>query len=186
VWEIYQTNVCQTDCAVDFIWTHFNHYNHCYGFRNKALTLNACLGPCMSGQSCQRCVWVTSSVTFYWSPLFSDQSIKRWTQNTLAHTRRCSTSAERIATWITFDTGHRKRTAWLLPRLNSCCWVTNIKFLSACCRCHSFPLSSLLTLILLTWRIGWAPNNASKWQMGFNSAFKGLYLRLWKIEWVGS
>ena len=31
-----------------------------------------------------------------------------------------------------------------------------------------------LTLILLTWRIWWAPNNASKWQMGLNSAFKGL------------
>ena len=31
-----------------------------------------------------------------------------------------------------------------------------------------------LTLILLTWRIGWVPNNASRWQMGFNSAFKGL------------
>jgi len=30
------------------------------------------------------------------------------------------------------------------------------------------------TLILLMWRIWWAPNNASKWQMGFNSAFKGL------------
>jgi hypothetical protein len=34
----------------------------------------------------------------------------------------------------------------------------------------------LLTLIPLTWRIWWAPNNASKWQMGFNSAFKGLKL----------
>ena len=31
-----------------------------------------------------------------------------------------------------------------------------------------------LTLTLLTWRIWWAPNNASKWQMGFNSAYKGL------------
>jgi len=31
-----------------------------------------------------------------------------------------------------------------------------------------------LTLILLTWRIWWVPNNASRWQMGFNSAFKGL------------
>ena len=30
-----------------------------------------------------------------------------------------------------------------------------------------------LTLILLTWRIWWSPNNASKWQMGFYS-FKGL------------
>ena len=31
-----------------------------------------------------------------------------------------------------------------------------------------------LTLILLTWRKWWAPNNASKQQMGFSSAFKGL------------
>ena len=31
-----------------------------------------------------------------------------------------------------------------------------------------------LNLILLMWRIWWAPNNASRWQMGFNSAFKGL------------
>jgi hypothetical protein len=31
-----------------------------------------------------------------------------------------------------------------------------------------------LILILLMWNIGWAPNNVSKWQMGFNSAFKGL------------
>jgi hypothetical protein len=32
----------------------------------------------------------------------------------------------------------------------------------------------VLTLILLTWRILRVPNNASKWQMGFNSEFKGL------------
>jgi len=31
-----------------------------------------------------------------------------------------------------------------------------------------------LTLILLTWRIWWAPNNASKWQIGFNWVFEGL------------
>jgi hypothetical protein len=31
-----------------------------------------------------------------------------------------------------------------------------------------------LTLILLMWIIWWAPNNVSKWQAGFNSAFKGL------------
>jgi len=36
------------------------------------------------------------------------------------------------------------------------------------------PFIDLLTLNPLTWRIWWAPNNASKWQMGFNSAFKGL------------
>jgi len=35
-----------------------------------------------------------------------------------------------------------------------------------------------LTLILLTWRIRWAPNTVSKWQMGFNSVFKGLNLHL--------
>ena len=31
-----------------------------------------------------------------------------------------------------------------------------------------------LTLNPITWKIWWAPNNASRWQMGFNSAFKGL------------
>ena len=31
-----------------------------------------------------------------------------------------------------------------------------------------------LTLIPLTWTIWRAPTNASKWRMGFNSAFKGL------------
>ena len=35
-------------------------------------------------------------------------------------------------------------------------------------------MSLFLTLILLTWIIWWAPDNASKWQMGFNSAFRGL------------
>ena len=34
------------------------------------------------------------------------------------------------------------------------------------------PLEDLR--FLLTWRIWRAPNNASRWQMGFNSAFKGL------------
>jgi len=29
---------------------------------------------------------------------------------------------------------------------------------------------------LLTWKILWAPNNASKWQMVFNSAFKWLMM----------
>ena len=38
-----------------------------------------------------------------------------------------------------------------------------------------------LTLILLTWRIWWAPNNANKWQIGFNSAFKGnIDWRVWR------
>jgi len=45
-------------------------------------------------------------------------------------------------------------------------------------RYHELGLGELiivcLTLILLMWRIWWAPNNASRQQMGFNSAFKGL------------
>ena len=44
-----------------------------------------------------------------------------------------------------------------------------------CIFCCMF-LRQLLTFILLTWRIRWTPNNTSKWQMGFNSAFKGLIL----------
>jgi len=42
----------------------------------------------------------------------------------------------------------------------------------------SFFKLFLCMFILLTWKIWWAPNNASKWQMGFNSAFKGL----WPVE----
>ena len=40
-----------------------------------------------------------------------------------------------------------------------------------------FPINHLnaeLIPILLTWGIGWAPNNARKWQMGFNLEFIGL------------
>jgi len=33
-----------------------------------------------------------------------------------------------------------------------------------------------LTLNTLKWKIWWAPNNASRWQMGLNSAFKELIL----------
>jgi len=46
-----------------------------------------------------------------------------------------------------------------------------------------------INLILLMWRIWWTLNNASKWQMGFNSAFKGLKCSLtlilltWRIWW---
>ena len=43
----------------------------------------------------------------------------------------------------------------------------------------NWTLNNTLTLILLTWRIWWAPINASRWQMGFNSTFKGL--RFWQI-----
>ena len=39
-----------------------------------------------------------------------------------------------------------------------------------------WDLIQRLTLILLMWTIWRAPNSASKWRMGFNSAFKGLII----------
>ena len=60
-----------------------------------------------------------------------------------------------------------RRTDMMMP-VGACCYFAksahNLYVLPTCC----------LTLILLTWRTWWAPNNTSKWQMGFNLAFKGL------------
>jgi hypothetical protein len=47
------------------------------------------------------------------------------------------------------------------------------------------PSNRCLTLYLLTWGIRCAVTNASKWQMGFNSAFKRLII-LYKSERAGS
>jgi len=47
---------------------------------------------------------------------------------------------------------------------------------------HEVIISCFLILILLTWRIWWAPNNASKWQMGFNSAFQKLNVFLFSMS----
>jgi len=49
---------------------------------------------------------------------------------------------------------------------------------------YPFIRLTQLTLILLTWKIWWAPNNASRWQMGFNLAFKGLNPSLWDTNGV--
>ena len=65
-----------------------------------------------------------------------------------------------------------------------CCYVTfsyfsiNVRRFNTNGSMHSFvsnwdPHYFPLTLTPLTWRIWWA-NNASRWQMGFNSVFKGL------------
>jgi hypothetical protein len=46
---------------------------------------------------------------------------------------------------------------------------------------------SPLTLILLMWTKLWAPASASKWWMGFNSAFKGLiYIIFVLFPWAWS
>ena len=61
--------------------------------------------------------------------------------------------------------------------LRRCVWSRNIK--NGCfiyiyiCDISRLKVNDL-TLILLSWRKWWAPNNVSKQQMGFNSAFKGL------------
>ena len=51
---------------------------------------------------------------------------------------------------------------------------------------YIYYISSLrvndLTLILLTWRKWWTPNNASKWRMGFNPAFKVLNYWLYHFK----
>ena len=49
-------------------------------------------------------------------------------------------------------------------------------------RCYS---GKALTLILLTWGIGWALNNVSRLQMGFNLAFKGLSISYSMCAFVG-
>ena len=52
--------------------------------------------------------------------------------------------------------------------------------------CHSLRRNSPLTLNLVTTTIVAPPSNASKWQMGFNSAFKGLkHLTEGKLEGLG-
>jgi hypothetical protein len=59
------------------------------------------------------------------------------------------------------------------------CWVLETSKIGAP-YIYIYDISSLkfndLTLILLTWRKWWAPNNTSKQQMGFNLGFKGLIM----------
>jgi hypothetical protein len=47
---------------------------------------------------------------------------------------------------------------------------------------HMQDCKGTLTLILLTWRIWWAHNNARKWQIGFDSPFKGLNRGSWRNQ----
>ena len=46
-----------------------------------------------------------------------------------------------------------------------------------------FCICLALTLSLLTTTIIAPPSNASKWQMGFNSAFKGLLIDQYQVPW---
>ena len=69
--------------------------------------------------------------------------------------------------------GNRKLiTAFTSTYLLSLLWASSIQSITP----HPTSWRSILTLTLLTWRIWWASNNASKWQVGFNSVFKELIL----------
>jgi len=61
--------------------------------------------------------------------------------------------------------------------INRSVFITVVESVYSAVRTESLyntDTSRPLTLYLLVWRIWWATNNASKGQMGFNLAFKGL------------
>ena len=71
----------------------------------------------------------------------------------------------------------------LIINLFAFLWYKSICFGSSCtlrvpCSAHNSHAFNPLTLHPLTWKIWRAPNNASKWQMGFNLAFKELNVEL--------
>jgi hypothetical protein len=72
---------------------------------------------------------------------------------------------------------HLKCMSFAGPVLSLWSIKTTIKYWIFTVRIPNWFRHSELTLILWTWKIGGAPNNASKWQMGFNPAFK-----LWRRE----
>jgi hypothetical protein len=84
----------------------------------------------------------------------------------------CDSLTERCE-WVDISTWKAERG----KRIETMIWRTSM----ICTRWQ------ILTLYLLTWRIWWAPNNTSKWQMGFNSAFKGLIQQQIKkfMRWTG-
>jgi len=60
----------------------------------------------------------------------------------------------------------------LAPKIDSIIFIKHVA--SNMYREANVRILISLTHILLTWRLLWAPNNASKWQIGLNLAFKGL------------
>jgi hypothetical protein len=103
----------------------------------------------------------------FWSPFLS-----KWEKiiNTHTHTH---THANYVYLWsilILFSNPHLNlRVLFFSPRLFNFIWISPSSLTS-----YFLYFSLPLTLIQLMWRIWWAPNNANKWQMGFNSAFKEL------------
>jgi hypothetical protein len=87
--------------------------------------------------------------------------------------------ASRYTDWATRPTEHLYRCfKWLLPNMRF--GILSLSILLPWWNCL---LPFTLTLNLLMWRIGWT-NNASKQQVGFNSAFKGLTLIMYNLRLI--
>ena len=75
--------------------------------------------------------------------------------------------------------------------LSTLCWRDGVRFVLKTSILLNLKMVLTVTLKYLTWKIWWAPNNASRWQVGFNSAFKRLKYPLtlivltWRI-WCAS
>jgi len=63
---------------------------------------------------------------------------------------------------------------FLIVELVVMLWKIIVYFFLIFMQSITFTPRGILTLILLTWRMLWAPNNANRWQMGFNLVFKEL------------
>ena len=65
----------------------------------------------------------------------------------------------------------------MTPLIFNHVWIRTCSYVfvwSAVKRTNVIVSQFMINFYMLTWRIWWAPNNASGWQMGFNSALKGL------------
>jgi len=95
---------------------------------------------------------------------------RNFTYHLVQHSKilRCDHIAFMCFVWISEQT---ENLPWLI-------FITEVESAYCAIRAGCFTqipfVFKWLTLILLMCRIWWAPNNASKWQMGFNSAFKWL------------
>jgi len=106
--------------------------------------------------------WLDRKTTL-WNKPFSSLKVKKAWSCTPTYTSSLRTVN---FAWLTFTTFIENIHHWeqnLTRCFTNCFTLLN----------HVRPWIEL-TLILLTWKIWWASNNASKWHMGFNSVFKGL------------
>jgi hypothetical protein len=101
--------------------------------------------------------------------------------NMKLHLKRCDVNGGII--WARIQT--HKLMYWILSFLNCLIPLDLVqrftatiagteKLRNVLCLYELFIQIVSLTLIPLMWRMWWGPNNASRWQMGFNAAFKGL------------